>query len=448
MSSLFDSEKLLGKQLANRVAPHDLGDFFGQERLLGKDGALIKLIETDSVPSSIFFGPPGCGKTALAKIIANRTQSTFIRLNAVTAKIEDLRKALARAEESRYLGQETILFIDEIHRFNKMVQDGLLPSLEEGVVTLIGTTTKNPYFYLIPPLRSRVLLFEFEPLSRDALSAIIHKAEIQEGFAIHETARKYIINHAGGDARRMLNLIQSSLQMGSSRVNSSRVNASRAHTSHEIIREDVEKVMGKQPLLYDRDEDYHYDVISAFIKSVRGTDPDAALYWLALMLESGEDPLYIARRLVILASEDIGLADSSALGIAVSAYHAVDMIGMPESRLILSHATLHLTLSPKSNSSYRAIAKAADFVHAHGNLEVPDYLKSSHRDNKNYKYPHDYPYHFVPQLYLKESVAFYVPGELGEERDMKRRLEFLRKHRQEKNEGGQTETEDEASEHS
>jgi putative ATPase len=321
-----------------------------------------------------------------------------------------------------------------------MVQDGLLPALEEGVVTLIGTTTKNPFFYLIPPLRSRVLLFEFEPLSRDALSAIIRKAEIQEGFDIQEKARNYIIDHSGGDARRMLNLIQSSLYMGSQDPLSADATA-----SHSISLENVETIIGKQPLLYDRDEDYHYDVISAFIKSVRGTDPDAALYWLALMLESGEDPLYIARRLVILASEDIGLADSSALGIAVAAFHGVDMIGMPEARLILSHATLHLTLSPKSNSSYRAISKAADYVQKHGNLEVPDYLKSSHLESKNYKYPHDYPYHFVPQQYLIEPVSFYEPGELGEEREMKRRLEFLGKRQQKDFNSGQTKTEGDAS---
>jgi putative ATPase len=429
MSSLFDANNLIGKQLANRIVPNDLSQFFGQEQLLGEDGPLHQLIEADSVPSSIFYGPPGCGKTALAKIIAKRTNSEFIRLNAVTAKIEDLRKSLARAQENRFMGNETILFIDEIHRFNKMVQDGLLPALEDGEVILIGTTTKNPYFYLIPPLRSRVLLFEFHALSRDALSRILERAEEQEGFAIDENAREYIIVHAGGDARRMLNLVQSALHMG----------------KHDTIMPgDVEGIIGKQPLLYDRDEDYHFDVISAFIKSVRGTDPDAALYWLALMLESGEDPLYIARRLVILASEDIGLADSSALNLAVSAYRAVDMIGMPEARLILSHVTLHLALSAKSNSSYRAISKASDFVREHGNLEVPDYLKSSHPEGSRYLYPHDYTYHYVQQNYLNEPVSFYSPGDLGAEREMKRRLEFLKKLPQEGGIGEQGEAEEEA----
>ena len=431
MSSLFDSENLISKQLANRVTPDDLSDFFGQEKLLGKNGPLLQLIEADSVPSSIFYGPPGCGKTALAKVIAKRTNSAFIRLNAVTAKTEDLRKALGRAQESRFLGHETILFIDEIHRFNKMVQDGLLPALEEGTVTLIGTTTKNPFFYLIPPLRSRVLLFEFEWLSKDALACILDKAEVQEGFKTEEKARDFIIRHSSGDARRMLNLVQSALHLC---------------TSDSISLEDVEGIIGIQPLIYDRDEDYHYDVISAFIKSVRGSDPDAALYWLALMLESGEDPLYIARRLVILASEDIGLADSSALGLAVSAYQAVDMVGMPEARLILSHVTLHLTLATKSNSSYRAISKAGAFVNERGNLEVPDYLKSSHPENKRYLYPHDYKYHYVQQQYLKESVSFYEPGELGDEREMKRRLEFLRNLHQEEKNLEETKPEDKPSE--
>lgn len=427
MSTLFDPENLESEQLANRCAPDDLEDFFGQEKLLGEKGPLLQLIDSDSVPSSVFYGPPGCGKTALAKIIAKRTNSAFIRLNAVTAKTDDLRKALKKAQENRLLGNKTILFIDEIHRFNKMVQDGLLPALEEGIVTLIGTTTKNPFFYLIPPLRSRVLLFEFEQLRADALKMILENAVVREGFKMAEEAQEFITRYSSGDARRMLNLLQAALGLGKPDI---------------ITIEDVEGIIGKQPLLYDRDEDYHYDVISAFIKSVRGSDPDAALYWLALMIESGEDPLYIARRLVILASEDIGLADSSALVLAVSAYQAVDMVGMPEARLILAHVTLHLTLATKSNSSYRAISKATAFIKERGNLEVPDYLKSAHPAKKNYLYPHDYTYHYVQQKYLKERVFFYEPGGLGDEKEMKRRLEFLRKLSQEEKAVEQTGPED------
>ena len=412
MATLFDSGNTENEQLANRCAPVDLHEFYGQEKLLGKDGPLLRLIQRDSVPSSIFYGPPGCGKTALAKIVAKRTESVFIRLNGVTSKTDDLRKALRSAQDNRSLGNRTILFIDEIHRFNKMVQDGLLPALEEGIVTLIGTTTKNPFFYLIPPLRSRVLLFEFEQLSSSALQMILRNAAQKEGFQIDEKAQNFIVRYCSGDARRMFNLIQTALALDN---------------QQKVTLQHVEQIIGKQPLLYDRDEDYHYDVISAFIKSVRGSDPDAALYWLALMLESGEDPLYIARRLVILASEDVGLADSSALVVAVSAYEAIDMIGMPEARLILSHATLHLSLAPKSNSSYLAISEASKFVKERGNLEVPDYLKSTHPAIKNYQYPHDYKYHYVRQKYLMEKVHFYEPGVLGDEKEMKRRLDFLRK---------------------
>jgi putative ATPase len=411
MEDLFSKQVDPDDQMANRCAPQSIDEFFGQEGLLGNEGALRRLIESDRVPSSIFYGPPGCGKTALALIIARRTKSAFIRMNAVTAKTEDLRNALKRAEANRSLGTRTLLFIDEIHRFNKMVQDGLLPALEQGLVTLIGTTTKNPFFYLIPPLRSRVLLFEFHRLSEDALGCILNRAQEREGFSVDKEARNYLVTYAGGDARRLFNLLEAARSI---------------EKDTSITLQSIELIVGRQQLLYDRDENYHYDVISAFIKSVRGTDPDAALYWLALMIEAGEDPLYIARRLVILASEDIGLADATALPLAVSAYEAVDMVGMPEARIILAHATLHLTLAPKSNSSYTAVERATSFVKERGSLEVPDYLKSSPRAGKHYRYPHDFQYHYVVQRYLQEKVSFYEPGVLGEEKEMKRRLEFLR----------------------
>jgi putative ATPase len=417
MSDLFSQDSAVS-QMANRCTPSDLHEFYGQKKLLGKTGALRTLIETDRVPSSIFYGPPGSGKTALAKIIARRTKSAFIRLNAVTAKTDDLRTALKKAEFNLSLDTKTLLFIDEIHRFNKMIQDGLLPALEEGLVTLIGTTTKNPYFYLIPPLRSRVLLFEFEQLTDDALDRILGQAEKKEDFSIEKEARHYLIRYANGDARRMFNLLQAAL-------------AIMKPESPALTREDIQSIIGKQSLLYDRDEDYHFDVISAFIKSVRGSDPDAALYWLALMLEAGEDPLYIARRLIVLASEDVGLADSFSLVLAVSAYDAVDMIGMPEARLILAHTTLHLALAPKSNSSYRAISSAQSFLTERGNSGIPDYLRSGHPASKKYRYPHDFKYHYVFQKYMQESARFYEPGILGDEREMKRRLEFLRNLRME-----------------
>jgi putative ATPase len=366
--------------------------------------------------SSVFYGPPGCGKTALAKIIARRTKSEFIRLNAVTAKTDDLRASLKTAQQNRLIGNSTLLFIDEIHRFNKMVQDGLLPALEEDLVTLIGTTTKNPFFYLIPPLRSRILLFEFEKLSQNALGLILKQAERREGFTLEEKARDYLIQFSNGDARRMFNLLQTALVL--------------SELSNVTV-DDLEKIIQRQQVLYDRDEDYHFDIISAYIKSIRGSDPDASLHWLSLMLEGGEDPLYIARRLIVLASEDIGLADSFSLVLAVAAYDAVDMIGMPEARIILSHVTLYLALQPKSNSSYLAISKALEYVKTKETGDVPDYLKSSHPAVKNYRYPHDFKYHYVVQEYMKERLRFYEPGILGQEREMKKRLDFLKNLRKE-----------------
>ncbi|HEB30334.1 MAG TPA: replication-associated recombination protein A [Spirochaetes bacterium] len=414
MSSLFSDSFENDEPLAKRLAPGSIDDFFGQEKIIGTNGAVRKFIENDKLISCIFHGPPGSGKTALARIMARMTKSDFVRLNAVTAKIDDLRAALKRAVQNRMTGTNTILFIDEIHRFNKMQQDGLLPALEEGTVILIGTTTKNPYFSLIPPLRSRVLLFEFEKLPLQALEKILMNAAAKESLTIDDDARKYLKKFANGDARRMLNLLEAAVIVSK---------------SDRISVDSFEKLIKKQPVLYDRDENYHYDVISAFIKSVRGSDPDAALYWLALMIEGGEDPLFIARRLIILSCEDIGLADPQSLVLAQSAYEAVDNIGMPEARIILSHLTIYLTLQPKSNSGYKAVDKALEYIRTHENLEVPAYLRSTHPENKNYRYPHDHKYHYVIQDYVGKKVQFYDPGELGNEKELKKRLEFFKQMR-------------------
>ncbi|HUT65182.1 MAG TPA: replication-associated recombination protein A [Spirochaetota bacterium] len=412
MSTLFENMGEERIPLAKRLSPTTLDDFFGQKKLVGKDGVLRSLILNDRMTSSIFYGPAGCGKTALARVIANLTKSEIVRLNAVVSKVEDLRSSFQKAEQNRYTGMRTILFIDEIHRFNKLQQDGLLPALEEGLVTLIGTTTRNPFYVLIPPIRSRVLLFEFEPLDRPSLHGILKRAEAEESVAVSEDAKEWLVRYANGDARRMLNLLEAALHLKGKK---------------EVSLEDINKIIDQQPLLYDRDEDYHYDTISAFIKSIRGSDPDAALYWLALMLEGGEDPLYIARRLVILASEDIGLADAHSLPIALAGHDAVERIGMPEARIILSHVTLYLSLQPKSNSSYTAIDRAQQYVKSNETLEVPPHLRSSPSGGKDYKYPHDYRYHWVGQDYTVSKVEFYSPGILGDEKEMKRRLEFLRK---------------------
>jgi putative ATPase len=415
MDNLFKGIGRENKPLANKLAPEIIDDFFGQQKIMGKNEVLRLLIEKDKVTSSIFYGPAGCGKTALAIIIANRTKSDIIRLNAVVAKVEDLRNALFRAEQNLLTDNKTILFIDEIHRFNKLQQDGLLPAVEEGIVTLIGTTTHNPYYSLIPPLRSRVLLFEFEKLDHHALEQILKKAEKKVSISIKPEAREYLIGHSNGDARRMLNLLETVLLLGG---------------KGEVDTEDIEKVVKEQHLVYDRDEDYHFDAISAFIKSIRGSDPDAALYWLALMLEGGEDPLYIARRLVILASEDIGLSDPLSLPIAQAAYDTVERIGMPESRITLAHVSIYLSLQPKSNSSYLAIDKAQQYVKTHEQIRVPPHLRSSPPEGGDYKYPHDYKFHFVPQEYLGINIQFYTPGGLGEEKELKKRLEFLKKLKQ------------------
>jgi len=411
MNNIFQNIRNSTTPLSTRMTPETLETFYGQEKIIGKNGVLKKLMEQDRIVSSVFFGPPGCGKTALAKIIALHTKRDFIRLNAVTAKIDDLRNAVNKAEKNIKIGVGTIVFIEEIHRFNKMQQDGLLPSLEEGTITLIGTTTKNPYFSLIPPLRSRVLLFEFEKLSSKSLKNILLRAQNSLAAEIDDDAKQYLVEFANGDARRMLNLLEAALAVSDRRLD--------IHSFENLI--------SKQTILYDRDESYHFDVISAFIKSIRGSDPDAALYWLALMLEAGEDPLYIARRLIILASEDIGLADSFSLVLTETAFDAVERLGMPESRIILSHVAIYLSLQPKSNSSYTAIEKAMEYVKGHKTLDVPPYLRASHPEQKSYKNPHDYPLHFIHQDYLGKSLHFYAPDEtpLGHEKEMKRRFDYL-----------------------
>ncbi len=408
MENLFNNKNI---PLSARFLPENIDEFFGQKHIVGKDSIIRRLIEKDKLISAIFYGPPGTGKSALARIIAKRTKSDFIRLNAVTATIEDIRKSTKRAHSNFEVGIKTILFIDEIHRFNKAQQDALLPPLEEGIIILIGATTKNPFFSLTPPLRSRVLLFEFKKLSKEDLLNILDLLKKKTGIEIDENGKRYLVSIVDGDARRMLNIIDASLSISG---------------NNYINKNDIEKVIKEQWILYDRDEDYHYDVISAFIKSIRGSDPDAALYWLAVMIEGGEDPLYIARRLIILASEDIGLADSFALVLANSTYEAVDNIGMPEARIILAHTTLYLSLQPKSNSSYKAIENAISYVKSNPILDVPTYLRASHPDKRLYKYPHDHKGHYVKQKYLGKDLIFFNPSEMGKEKELKRIYEKLK----------------------
>lgn len=403
------------RPLSWRMMPEDIGDFVGQAELLGENGVLRRLIEEDKLVSLIFYGPPGTGKTALARIIAKKTNAQFIALNAVTSGIRDIREAVAFAKKER-----TILFVDEIHRFNKIQQDALLPHVEEGEVVLIGASTENPFFALVPALASRSMIFEFKPLSQSEIRTIILKAiNSPKGLGgkdveIQEDAIKFMALQCSGDARKALNTLELSYMIASERSSGRTV----------ITKDIVKEALQNKTAYYSEDE--HYDVISAFIKSMRGSDPDAALYWLARMLTSGEDPMFIARRIVICASEDVGNADPMALQIAVAAMHAVEKIGMPEARIPLSQATIYVATAPKSNASYLAIERAINDVQNEPLQSVPGHLKDSHYSGakrlgrgEGYLYPHNYEGHYVKQRYLEKDKTFYEPSDEGFERNIK-----------------------------
>lgn len=401
--------------LADRMRPRDLTEFFGQNKAVGSESVLRRLILHDRVPSLIFFGPPGTGKTTLATIIANLTKSLFITISAVTSGVADIRSAIERAKEERVVNlRKTILFIDEVHRFNKTQQDALLPHVENGTVTLIGATTENPMFSVNKALLSRCRIVELEPLSHSDLKKILKNAlydkerglgEFSVSIESEEEFFDTLIVLVNGDARQALNTLELCV-----------LAAKREEGIVQLNKEILEDVVQKPLLNYTKGGDEHYDVISAFIKSVRGSDPDAAIYYLALMLYAGEDPLFIARRLIILAAEDIGLADPHALTVAVSASEALSRIGLPEGRIPLAQATIYLSLAPKSNSAYMAIDKALNYIERNEKPQVPRHLRDGSRGGKEqlgfgegYLYPHDYPDHYVKQRYLPESVneTFY-----------------------------------------
>lgn len=403
--------------LAWRMQPKDLEEFVGQSHILGPGKPLRRLIEEDKLASLIFFGPPGTGKTCLARIIARRTRSFFISLNAVVAGVKEIRDALENAKKGR-----TILFIDEIHRFNRLQQDALLPAVEQGEIILIGASTYNPFFSLVPALSSRSILFQFYPLTTEELVRILKKALVEpaglggEAISCDETVLRHIASLSEGDARRALNILELSSFI-----------ATELDGKKIITVEVVNEAVQHKSIYYDEQE--RYDTISAFIKSMRGSDPDATLYWLAKMLESGEDPLYIARRIVILASEDIGNADPHALVIAQSAMSAVQEIGMPEARIILSQAAIYMAQAPKSNSCYMAIENALEEVRKRPLQPVPAHLRDTHYQGasrlgagKGYKYPHEYEGHYVRQTYMPERKVFYKPSSQGYERIIEKRL--------------------------
>ncbi len=416
------------------MRPRDLSEFVGQKHILGEGKLLRRAIETDRFMSLILYGPPGVGKTALAHLIAEGSSAHFLSLNAVTAGVADIRKVTQEAalERSRS-GKRTVLFIDEIHRFTRVQQDALLPDVERGNITLIGASTSNPFFAIIPALSSRSQIFEFKPLDDGDIKSLLLRAlsDKERGLGklpvtLTPEALDLIIAKSNGDARRALNAMELGVLSTAPRADGTILYDLNA----------AEESIQKKPLVYDEDE--HYDTISAFIKSMRGSDPDATLYWMAKMIYAGEDPLFIARRIVIAASEDVGNADPRALFVAVSAYQAVERIGMPEGQLPLAQAAVYVASAPKSNASYLGIKAAMKDVEEGGLLPVPDHLKDAHYKGavrlgrgKGYKYPHDFPGHYTAQDYLPQKREYYRPTEQGEEKRIKERLAGLKKRYQE-----------------
>jgi putative ATPase len=402
--------------LAARLRPRSIDDVVGQDHLVGRGRPLRRLVEQDRLTSAIFWGPPGTGKTTLALAVAGSTARAFEQLSAVTAGVKDVREVIERAKHRLgERGQGTILFLDEIHRFSKAQQDALLPAVEDGTLTLIGATTENPFFEVNPPLRSRSTLFRLEPLVRDAMRTLIARGLEAEGATATPDALDLLLDRAGGDGRQVLTSLE--------------VACALAHPG-PIELEHAEAALGTSALRYGRDD--HYDVVSAFIKSMRGSDPDAAVYWLARMLEAGEDARFIARRMVIFASEDVGLADPQALLVAVAAAHAVEHVGLPEAQLNLSQAVIHLATAPKSNRAALAIWNARSAVRDGVLGEVPANLRDAHYQGaaaighgKGYDYPHDHPGGWVDQQYLPDGLTdrvWYEPSPYGFEQEITERM--------------------------
>jgi putative ATPase len=432
-------EELRGKEapLAARMRPTNLEEFVGQEQLVGKGRVLRKAIEAGQLPSIILWGPPGSGKTTLAYVIANTTNSHFSAVSAVTAGVADLRRIIEEAKERRGMHQQkTILFIDEIHRFNKSQQDAILPFVEDGTITLIGATTENPSFEVTSPLLSRCRVFSLNPLTKNQVRTIVLRAikDKERGLgelnvALDEDALDHLLTMAKGDARIALNALEMAAL----------TTPTDAEGKRHVPLATIEDAIQHPAVRYDKSGDQHYDLISALIKSMRGSDPDAAIYWLARMLEAGEDPLFIARRLVILASEDVGLADPQALPIAVAAQQAAHFVGMPECSLNLAEAVIYLATAPKSNSAYAAYSRAREQIKK-GYDEPPPLplrnpvtpLMKGMGYGKGYKYAHDYPGHFVEQQNLPGSLQgkrFYLPSDQGFEKQINARLKSWREGR-------------------
>jgi len=425
--TLFDSHL---PPLAERIRPESTDGFYGQEHLVGDGKILSRLLEGGTSFSIIFWGPPGTGKTTLARMVAAASNAEIRELSAVSSGVKDLRDVIKLGQNNREMGRKTILFIDEIHRFSKSQQDALLHAVEDGTITLIGATTENPSFEVISPLLSRCKILTLKPLNPEHLHHILEYAFDQDvilakgELSLGKTEKELLIQSSGGDARKMLNTLEVAMNL--------------AGGDGRITKDILTEALQSKTLIYDKQGEYHYDTISAFIKSVRGSDPDAAVYWLAVMLEGGEKPEFIARRLIILAAEDIGNADPSGLTLATSGFQAVHMIGMPEASLILAQVTTYLAAAPKSNASYKAIKSSMAAVKETGTLSVPLHLRNAPTDlmkdmnyGKDYKYPHSHPDHFIPENYFPDGIkdTFYHPTNQGREEWIKNRLKSLWKDR-------------------
>jgi len=426
--------------LAVRMRPRTLREFVGQKHFIGEGKLLWRMLQADRLSSVVFYGPPGTGKTSLAYVIANTTKAHFAQLNAALSNVSEMKEILRLAARRRESGERTVLFIDELHRFNRAQQDVLLPDVEAGTVILIGATTHNPFFTINSPLLSRSQIFQFVPLSEGEIKEIVIAAlkDTERGLgkyrvSLAEEALAHLARISDGDSRRALN----ALEVG---VLTTPPDADGVIQYTLAVAEDS---IQRKALVYDRDEDAHYDVASAFIKSMRGSDPDAAIYWMAKMIEGGEDPRFIARRIVICASEDVGNANPQALVVANAALQAAEFVGLPEARIILAQAAIYVACSPKSNASYKAIDAALEDVRQERTLEVPKPLRDANYPGakrfghgEGYKYAHDYDGHFVPQEYKPSEKVYYEPTEEGIEKEIRKRLDAWRKRkRDEQGEG-------------
>jgi putative ATPase len=422
---------LANQPLAERLRPKELGEFSGQEHLVGPGAVLRKVIESGNIPSFILWGPPGVGKTTLAGIIAHTLKRPFFSLSAVHSGVKDVRDTIEKAKNQQFFNQPNpVLFIDEIHRFNKSQQDSLLSAVEQGIITLIGATTENPSFEVISPLLSRCQVYIMKPLSEEELINLVNRALKKDTYlsAYNIEVKEYeaLIRISGGDARKLYNALELVVSSEADEIGQEKL---------VISNDKVLKHVQKNLAMYDKNGEQHYDIISAFIKSLRGSDPNAAVYWLARMVEGGEDPKFIARRMLILAAEDIGLANPNALLLAQACFDAVNVIGWPESRIILSEAAVYLATSPKSNSSYMAIENAIEKVREGGDLPVPLHIRNAPTKlmknlgyGKDYKYAHSYSGNFVPDIFLPDEIKgtiFYDPGTSAKEEEIRKRLSVM-----------------------